>query len=139
MLIKRNRPNMLTIERIKIFPGVNSFDKKEEIETLEKHPLFVELMENGVHTKIEKPAEKDPKKPEAKTEIVSSIELMNMNDALKVVKDTLNPKTLEQMIEAEEEKAGRKKVLRALEKQLESLKVPEDERESAGSDAELMS
>lgn len=133
MIINRIKPSVTRLGGVMIFPG-NNILTKEDTEKVQADEQFKINLQTGQikivdkHETAEAVKTKEEKENEAgATGIAEEIAGLNGNDAIDVIKDIVIVAELEKIIAGGEK---RKKVLKAIDRQIEEIKAvpdPEDE------------
>lgn len=125
LILKRNKLNLLTIgsnigDHVRVFPGVNRYTKKEDIETIITNPQHKRFLDSKVHEILSDV----PEDKGTDTDVFTS---MNVEEAKDVIVNTYSIAALEQMRADETNKKNRSSVLNAIEAQIDRVKNPSDE------------
>lgn len=140
MLLKRTLHNPIKIAGVRIMPGIQTINEKQTVRLprgkntskagpvkgpLDKHPSWINMIENGVHEEVKAPAAGGIK-------VTGNPGNMGEVDAIKIIKEIVSIPALEKQLTQEEKKQNKRpKVIIALKEQITVLDatIKEEEEE----------
>lgn len=122
LILKRKKKNPFTFagqngSKVLVYPGVNRYTVKKDIEVILTHHAYPALIESGTHEEMAE----IPKKPGNNTNVFTA---MSAEKAINLVKETMSIAALEQMQSDEAAHKNRKTVIGVIEDQIKLLEDP---------------